>query len=75
MNDIELEYRRRLGKLSGQERVAMSAGLLEELCDMVRLRIEKAHPGLTEREIRLRVAKVLYSTDPGALQLLALLDQ
>ena len=74
MNDVEREYRTRLGRLTGRERVAMSVGLLAELCGMVRRRIEQAEPGLTEREIQIRVARVLYSTDAGARRLLALLE-
>ena len=74
MNEVEREYRIRLGQLTGRERVAMSFGMLAELCGMIRRQIEQAEPGLSEREIRIRVAQRLYSTDPGAQRLLALLD-
>ncbi len=75
MNTVEREYRTRLGQLSGRERVAMSVGLLAELCGMVRHRIERAEPGLSEREVRIRVAKALYATDAEAQRLLARLER
>jgi hypothetical protein len=75
MNEVEREYRARLGQLTGMERVAMSFGMLAELCSMIRHRIEQTEPGLSEREFRIRVAKALYATDPGAQRLLAQLDQ
>jgi hypothetical protein len=73
MDDIEREYRSRLGRLSGRERVSLSAGLLAEICEMIRHRIHDSEPELPEREIRRRIAVAIYRTDRGARQLLSIL--
>ena len=75
MDVVEKEYRSRLGRLSGKERVALAIDLHAELCLMVRRRILAAEPGLSERTLRIRVAEAVYRTDPGALRLLKLIDE
>lgn len=74
MNTVEREYRSRLGRLTGQERVALAVGLLNELRRMVRHRIERSRPELTSREVDREVAAALYRTDRSAQQLLSLVD-
>ncbi|MCA9756915.1 MAG: hypothetical protein KDA27_14010 [Candidatus Eisenbacteria bacterium] len=75
MNVVEKEYRARLGRLSGKERVALATDLHAELCLMIRRRILAAQPDISERVLQLRVAQAVYRTDPGALRLLSLIDE
>ncbi len=75
MSRIEKEYRQRLGRWSGQQKVARSAALFGEVREMLRRRIEASEPGLDEREVRRRIAESLYRTDRQAQALLALLDR
>lgn len=74
MIEVEQEYRRELGKLTGRQRVALSAGMLAEVCAMLRKRIELAEPHLSEQEVRLRIAETLYRTDRDAQRLLSSLE-
>ena len=75
MSETEREYRKRLGQWSGQQRVARSAALFEEVRDMLRRRIAASDPDLDERAIRRRIAESLYRTDRQTQALLALLDR
>ena len=75
MNEVEREYRERLGEWSGQQKVVRSAALFGEVREMLRRRIEASEPGLDEREIRKRIAASLYRTDRQTQALLALLDR
>jgi len=56
--------------MTGTERSARAVSLYDSIVRMTRHRVARRHPGLTEREVRLRTAAILYQSDPGALELL-----
>ena len=73
MEEIERYYREHLGQWTGQQRVARTAALLDEVRRMLSRKIELSNPELDEREIRLRVAECLYRTDSSTQKLLSTL--
>lgn len=74
-NLVEREYRLRVSRLSGPERVRLALELQAELCALTRRRIRIAEPDISEQALRRRVAETIYRTDPGARHLLCLLDE
>lgn len=75
MDAIEREYRRRIGEWSGQERVARSIALFEEVRAMLQRKILASEPDLDEATVKRRVAECLYRTNPETQRLLSLLDE
>ena len=67
---VEAVYREAIAKMSGTERVQRVFSLFAAIQSMVRLRVERAQPGLSEREIRLRMAEIMYQSDPRTLELI-----
>ena len=70
MDELERFYRERIAQWTGQQRVARSVALLEEVRAMLYRKIELSDPSLDDREIRIRVAESLYRTDPSTQRLL-----
>jgi len=73
MNSLESFYRERVGEWTGQQRVARTASLFEEVRAMLYRKIQLSNPSLEEREIRIRVAESLYRTDLSTQDLLRVL--
>lgn len=70
MNIIEEKYWSHVMSLSGQERVARSVALLNDIQEMIALKITRTEPHLSARELKRRIAKQLYRSDPTTQRLL-----
>lgn len=70
MSEIELEYQRRWQAMSPAERVARSAAMLAWTRQQMAIRIRTTQPGLSDEEVRWRVALQLYERDPDVVRLI-----
>ena len=75
MDHLERAYRQQIGAWTGQQRVARSISLLNEVRSMLRRKVQALYPGLDERGIQIEVAKCLYRTDQETLRLLEKLER
>lgn len=71
MSDIDREYYRRIHQLSGQERVAKTLSMFDAVCEMLRTKIIKNNPDLSDRAVKIKIAEQLYSTDTTTQTLIA----
>ncbi len=70
MSLVERRYQEGLDAMSGMEKVERTASLFGALCEMLSLQISRENSGLSPREIQLRVAERLYSSDSAVMKLL-----
>lgn len=71
-NSIERAYNDYLDQLSGPERVAHAFGLFEGTVAAIEHQIRLEHPEISDRELRLRTAEILYVNDSETQRLLKL---
>ncbi len=72
MTTIEKLYSTALDEQTGQERVLRAFALYDDVCRSLSHQVRLAEPSLSDREVRLRVARVMYLTDPRTQALLDL---
>lgn len=70
MNLIEQLYTQNLNSMTGMQKVERTLSLFGTICEMLTFQIKKEFPNDTDREIRKRVAKRLYMSDPKIQELL-----
>lgn len=69
-SEIELEYERRWKAMSPVEKVARSAAMLAWTRQQMAIRIRNTLPGVSDEEVRWRVALQLYERDPDVVRLI-----
>jgi len=72
MNSIEAQYRSHCISLSGQQKIVRTLSLFDEIYSMIKRKTLSQHPALSEKDIRKKIAGILYRTDPKAQSLLSL---
>lgn len=75
MTPIEKRYFEHLDAIGVTGRMAIAARLFEDVCAMIGHQIDRASPGLPERERKIRIAERLYMNEPETLRLLAMLRE
>ncbi len=70
MRDVEDYYRDAIARLTVEERFQRVCSLFASMQRMLALQIRQEAPSLSDWEIKWRVAKRMYLTDPGAQKLL-----
>jgi hypothetical protein len=74
MNDesaVERRYQEILDRMTGLERVQRTAALWHSGWEMIALQVREEYgAGLSDRELRYRVARRMYMSDPTFLDLL-----
>ena len=75
MSETERKYREHYASLSGQEKVARTLSLFEEIYSMLRRRVLSENGDLSEDDVRLKIAEALYRTDSVTQHLLGLVKR
>jgi hypothetical protein len=75
LSKIEAAYQEALDRMGEAGRFRRTLSLFGSIHRMIRHQVEQESPGLSEREIRIKVAKILYMADPGAQELLRRAEQ
>ena len=70
MNNIEQEYWKQVAAMSGQERVARSLSLFEDITTMIAHKIHRANSKIQGRELNRLIAMQLYRRDQAIQSLL-----
>ena len=73
MSLVDDTYNRILDKMTGAERLQRTSDLYNSIHSMLCHQVRSTDPALTEREVRLRVARILYLSDPHVVKLLDML--
>ena len=73
MGLVDDTYNRILDKMTGAERFQRTSDLYNSVHSMLCHQVRSTDPALTEREVRLRVARILYLSDPHVVKLLDML--
>ena len=74
MTKIEKRYNEALDQMSGRQRVERTLSLYDSICEMLTLQVKREFSGLSERQLRKKVAERLYLSDLGAQELLKRVD-
>ena len=69
---VQEYYEKLWQEKSGLERVQRVCSLRRSMYNTIALQIKKAEPGLTERQVKVLVARRFYASDEKAQQLLDL---
>lgn len=64
MNAVEEKYWSHVHSMTGQQRLARSVSLLDDIRKMIAHKITRSQPNLTGRELNRRIAIQLYRNDP-----------
>lgn len=72
---VEEAYLQGIRQMGGMGRVQRTCSLFGTVYRMIRHQVTKENPGLSERQIRIKVARVLYQSDPNAQKLLDRAEQ
>ena len=70
MSLIEDRYQEAIGRMTGPQRLERVCSLFSALREMLTLKVKREHVGLSDREIRRKVAEQLYLSDPTTQALL-----
>ncbi len=73
MNLIERLYNENLDRMTGPQRVARTCELLEGVMAMIEHQVRQEDPEVSDRELKLRTAEILYLNDPETQRLLQLM--
>ena len=68
--EIDLEYQRRCQAMSPAERFSRSAAMFAWTSDQMARRIRDFEPGLSDDEVKWRVALKLYDSEPEVVKLI-----
>ena len=68
--EVDLEYQRRLNAMSHAEKVSRSAAMFAWARQQMARRIRDAEPGLSDEEVKWRVALKLYEREPEVVKLI-----
>lgn len=67
---VERAYLEGIHKMGPLGRVRRTCDLYASITRMLRHQIELQHPGLSERDVRIKVAERIYAGEPETLKLL-----
>jgi len=70
METVQEHYERFWKEKSGTERVQRSLSLWQTMYNSLANQIQKAEPGLTKRQLRIKVFRRFYASDKNAQKLL-----
>lgn len=68
--EVDLEYERRWKTMSHAEKVSRSAAMFAWTRQQMARQIRDAEPGLTDEEVKWRVALKLYEREPEVVKLI-----
>jgi hypothetical protein len=71
-NPVDRAYNEYLDSLTGTERVERSIAMLNSVVGMLRHQVRRETPGIGDQELNLRVAGILYLSDPETQRLLCM---
>jgi len=74
MSLVERRYNKALDAMTAQQRLERAFGLYDAIRQMLEMSVRRDHPHLSEREVALRVARIMYVSDARAQQLLDRLE-
>ena len=69
-NKVEQAYWDHILQMTGMERVQRTVSLYDSIVRMLRYQVSQQHPELTEDEVRLWTAGILYQSEPETMALL-----
>lgn len=64
MSLVENLYNDKLDRMTGRERVERTAALFSSMCEMLALQIDRESPNLPRKEKKIKLAEILYLSDP-----------
>ncbi len=68
--EVELEYKRRMKAMSPAEKISRSAAMLAWTREQMARRIREAEPGLSDEQVKWKVALRLYEREPEVVKLI-----
>ena len=70
MSAVDLRYESLVDRMTGGERMERTAALYHDIREMLARQVLAESPELSPREVRIRVAKIMYLSDEKAQALL-----
>jgi hypothetical protein len=72
---VEEIYREHIRSMTGTERGYQAFVLFQSFYEMLAYRIKKEQPEISERALRIALAKRLYGTDPRTMELIRMCEE
>jgi len=72
---VEEIYREHIRAMSGTERGYQAFVLFQSFYEMLAYRMKQEQPGISERALRIAMAKRLYGTDPRTMELIRMCEE
>ena len=72
---VEEIYREHIRSMTGTERCYQGMLLFQSFYEMLAYRIKKEQPEISERTLRIALAKRLYGTDPRTMELIRMCEE
>ena len=74
MSLVEQKYNESLDRMSGKERIERTCSIFRTVREMLSLKASREFPGLTNRQLKKKVAEQLYLSDEKAQILISLVQ-